>query len=813
MQSLRDIVRDPKKYQLHEEGTKRYLRLWNLWDSGKRKNEPDASEVVPQYRLPDGKWGDYHDVMTVYEMSVRARRRQLPIPDINSPEFQRWLFREFNRGSVISEWIPLARPQDGHLRLTDRLHEVATVRTDGCKGKLDKDGYDQVLAHQAVVYAMARLRAAGRISSPGLLAVHSTGAGKTLEGLGAILAFWNMTWGRGPWAIFCISTKSNQTGNSIEKLADLACGFHGLFVNTIAGIADRPFAHGIPAAKEAIKMRIKLGLAALASGAASFETLTSRGRTVDLYTYTKFAHDCKDKLFGSDGFVHHALIIVDEIQFLLSPPSDEAGFAEDYRYTREVLQSKRRPATTWVLGMSATPGSGRADVCEILNCVRGVTGHFKLSDDLSVKARGLVSVAQLQGDLHHFPDLQVQPVLVDASRHKAYTTAYLEVVSRNPPPDMTSNEVATLADSGIIVKEKKTPPVGAKKPVVPDLSLWKFDAERKSRFYRALKIASNWAKVKEEDTEPDDAGTQLYVKDGVAEGWWALSPKLSKIVDNIRRLRGKHYVYTSNPLTLALIALLLEQELGMRHALPPCKKDGSLVAKTGDFFIILDNLSSTREVLAIRRGNTTKEFGRPVRLDKWRLPDCPAERVAAAKSLADKDIKGDKVKVVLATKENFKGVDMKGLKYIHVVEAMSDFAEFVQLVGRGPRYCSHTGLPPSSWKVTVFAYRTNFPMFNCKTSRLSYDCHVFQDSVNRYKKGYLECEVELRKAAVDYFIFKDNIHANIEKRQGAMFRLFPEPKQAPVAKAAPVRHRPADVPSIQERRVRQKQRIAASRGV
>jgi hypothetical protein len=86
---------------------------------------------------------------------------------------------------------------------------------------------------------MMQLRATGIIQTPGLLAMHSTGAGKTLLTLCALIAFWNLNSLPGkvatilrpndiisdPIPIFIISVKSNQQDNGLLKLAHYGMTF------------------------------------------------------------------------------------------------------------------------------------------------------------------------------------------------------------------------------------------------------------------------------------------------------------------------------------------------------------------------------------------------------------------------------------------------------------------------------------------------------------------------------------------------------------------------------------------------------------
>ena len=109
------------------------------------------------------------------------------------------------------------------------------------------------------------------------------------------------------------------------------------------------------------------------------------------------------------------------------------------------------------------------------------------------------------------------------------------------------------------------------------------------------------------------------------------------------------------------------------------------------------------------------DFDRDVELRK------PKERVALVASGQDvSDIvntfndkgnaRGAMLRVLVATQGYNEGLDLKGVRHIHVFEPLISMEDRRQLIGRGVRMCSHADLRyPSEWTVTVHSYIADPP--------------------------------------------------------------------------------------------------------
>jgi hypothetical protein len=236
-----------------------------------------------------------------------------------------------------------------------------------------------------------------------------------------------------------------------------------------------------------------------------------------------------------------------------------------------------------------------------------------------------------------------------------------------------------------------------------------------------------------------------------------MSPKIPQFLNLVYQdlegldRSGIHFVYTYNRTTALLLAHCLSKVLGM----PQLKSAGQARVPGQQHFAMITPASSVRPAL---RPYSTAE-----------------KELAGIREVinSDENAQGSIVKVVIASHKSFKGVDLKHLRYLHLLEPFVNFRDFLQYVGRGPRNCSHNKLKPASRKVDVILYRMAYsPDHDCTSARAALaDCFVFNESLKRYtsQAGFKAVEDEvLWKSSVDFDVFKDTLHAD----RGAIFRMI-----------------------------------------
>jgi hypothetical protein len=136
---------------------------------------------------------------------------------------------------------------------------------------------------------------------------------------------------------------------------------------------------------------------------------------------------------------------------------------------------------------------------------------------------------------------------------------------------------------------------------------------------------------------------------------------------------------------------------------------------------------------------------------------------------------GDIVPVIFATGESYKGVDMSAVTHIHVVDAFLDFQNFLQLVGRGPRTCSHVLLKPSERKVNVIIYHNNSYISNVSKKignltksiqnfEYSSDKLLWERSISDYRGIWEILNNAFAKKAIDRNVFENTFHKKLTKQ-------------------------------------------------
>lgn len=717
-----------------------------------------------------------------------------PIPDVRSPEFQLWFASQLDEEATKASYVALP---GGHGHLTGLL-DLAAQGVDIPKAPAD------LQAHQAVVYAMAQLRSRTYdcltpdkpgIATPGLLAVHSTGAGKTLEGLCVILAFWNKQAARDVWGIAHLSVASNQESNDMARLAQYALRHFPDFHSTVGGdIPARPFSRGTTVAQAVRHMsaRFLRGLTTMATSLQAYRNLKALDRHRHLGTFAKLGND----LEAGRVQLHQTVTIIDEVQFLLHPPPDELGHARQYAAVLHALT--HRSSDSWVCCMSATPARTATDLRCVLNVVAGSTTAFTASTNLVAAARGLVSYAQVQGDMRHYPRLFLQPVKVRIDPDDPFCRLYLDVATGNqslrdrlaeeydvesPQEERNANRLALYnrqvaafpakldrwkalrAEVGEAFREREPqPPVW--RPSEVDWTqdpCWTFFDDSPGKYYKRLREASTVQLVRPPEgdllrvqLEHDKA---LITTDGTRHNFLTvIGPKLRALTNRIAASAGKHFVYSSVSITVNVICFLLETELGMKRL--SFQRGEPAYTPGSQHFLVIDSTPSTR---------VFSDFEYRLGHD---IPRRISTLAAGRKAFNDpRNADGGLIKVIVASKDSYKGVDFCGLRYIHLLESMVSFADMKQLVGRGPRFGSHSQLPKDEWTVTFHPYWLTVGDGD-GPPEVQVDRFVYQQSVDRYARdGGVSLEDDLQRASVDRLLFRDNFHRQVDQQRRDLFGL------------------------------------------
>ncbi len=712
---------------------------------------------------------------------------------------------------------------------------------DGCKKRAVKKNQPatdlaSLQPHQAVVNAMIQMRISGMIDTSGLLVMHSTGAGKSHLSVCAIVACWNLKCSKhegnietshrtrsnrsgvasrrhaidtsdiGPIPIFLVSVKSNNVNNGLEKLAVLARQLFPDFVDEwetdLAAPERRPFA--MPTVADTVKCmakRLQDGFCYASKGPKSRAKIKGRGRL--LYTFTTLGNDLNENLYAFDKLVCvnpkqiNAMFVIDEAQYL-NLPADK-GKIGLYTKVKDFLTQERRRDQTWCMAMTATPGETKEHAHDLLKVVTADRAFPNPSSHkFKQSLRGVVSYAQLYGDLSHFAVMEPRVTCVDVPTDSFYGRLFMKSICSIP--EFKEHHKSNLAEQGNKIK-LLCKGSGTSKSVLEN-----------PRRYKSLKSLTNFVMTrvstpKNADTESSGGGTRRMARETKQPERYAdqyaifdngneeilgsdsddeyvthhddqssqqptfttygtgarrdkynvyISPKLALVIENITKLKkGKHFVYSNDPKTLAVIAQCL-----MKTGWTPLTNPSTGLTP-GKRFLLITPVSGKKSYFD--NLGFTSESGKPITDEKLH------ERVEECKKVVNRpeNSSGKNVQVILASNENFKGVDMNHLRYLHLVDAMTDYQDFIQFVGRGSRYCAHHLWKMPQRVVTMFFYRMKIDREEVP-SLLNPDDVLWEKSVDKYRHNWDKLEKDIQECSIDRYIFEDNIHKNTIHLQEAL---------------------------------------------
>jgi len=167
-----------------------------------------------------------------------------------------------------------------------------------------------------------------------------------------------------------------------------------------------------------------------------------------------------------------------------------------------------------------------------------------------------------------------------------------------------------------------------------------------------------------------------------------VSPKFVAMVESLATLHGKQYCYTC---TSGLeIAGALTKWWGMKN----------ITGKT-DAFDSAHVDAATGQIVGLPKGNNFIIFGGLQFDHTKRLTDIYN---------SPHNIDGSYIRLVIATKGFYEGLDLKALRYVHLAEPLPSAVQESQAIGRGVRNCNHVGLPANQRTVTIVRWFSGLPV-------------------------------------------------------------------------------------------------------
>ena len=183
------------------------------------------------------------------------------------------------------------------------------------------------------------------------------------------------------------------------------------------------------------------------------------------------------------------------------------------------------------------------------------------------------------------------------------------------------------------------------------------------------------------------------------------SPKFLHMYDNIvdKSYEGLHLVY-SQFRTLEGIGIFKLVLLANGFVEFKLKK-----GPNDNWIIDIDPENMGKPKFALYTGTETVEEREIIRnIFNNNFDLIPINISAQLKNIADTNIGGDIIKLLMITASGAEGINLKNVRYVHITEPYWHPVRIEQVIGRARRICSHQELEPSLRTVKVFMYLMTF---------------------------------------------------------------------------------------------------------
>jgi len=103
---------------------------------------------------------------------------------------------------------------------------------------------------------------------------------------------------------------------------------------------------------------------------------------------------------------------------------------------------------------------------------------------------------------------------------------------------------------------------------------------------------------------------------------------------------------------------------------------------------------------------TTKELLRRIYSDQWE--GLPRTLLEGLEAISDTNKRGQLIKVLMITSSGAEGINLRNVRFVHIMEPYWHPVRVEQVIGRARRICSHQDLPPEERTIKVFIYLMRF---------------------------------------------------------------------------------------------------------
>jgi hypothetical protein len=185
------------------------------------------------------------------------------------------------------------------------------------------------------------------------------------------------------------------------------------------------------------------------------------------------------------------------------------------------------------------------------------------------------------------------------------------------------------------------------------------------------------------------------------------SPKFLHVFDNIDRpeFRGLHLLYSQFRTLegIGIFRLVLEANGYVQFKVANTRQDG--------WTQVLDPADADKPMYALYTGTETveeKEIVRNVYNGTWdNLPSGLRDKLVT-KYGSEKNKYGAVIKLLMITASGAEGINLRNVRFVHIMEPYWHPVRTEQIIGRANRICSHVDLPEEERTVNVFLYVMKF---------------------------------------------------------------------------------------------------------
>lgn len=591
----------------------------------------------------------------------------------------------------------------------------------------------------------------------GGLVAHSTGSGKTVTALGIILEYVKRQ-DMNPY-IFIVTTKSNKEQNGLEKYLK---NIQTRFPDYAASLVREEVTGQEASAREA----------ALARGFSKhvhYQTFIEFASCLGLYGSRSRQKDtmCKELQMneGREWKRRGLVVILDEAHELtkadlrdMKPFDEKSDKKNEYQ---AILQTKaflakqsgmgsktpssgRRSTITanpllHIYALTATPGTTSKQYIDTINLVRPANAP-KLSLNTYASSKILhrfVSMADVSGNRALFATVKDKTITTPIlSEHYAIIMRKLGEFRRKqlksedivPGRDKTPiewkelhflpyTEHDYLKRSRVLqnyLKETDMTMYGDNRDQV-----FHMIAKHYFQLSKRLVLGANDKNLKARYSGKGSIfpGNELKIilkqeKSGaVVEVPYVISPKLVEVAHLAATCPGKQFIYTSDPTTLRLLTWLLENLYDMTNIADGVKSGAITNKLLADRLARMKKPSPFRNFIALPSNvglSVVQNFMNGVDLITERsgktFEDATPERML-------RNGQGQNCKILLVTGEMFTGVDINGLRGVHLVEPFASESSHAQARGRASRAGGHAFLPVTDRNAVVYHYHSKMVQY------------------------------------------------------------------------------------------------------